>query len=81
MKKRKTHIKKNEERQPTLKDSLNGDLLIKLQQTKKELVNQEHKRAEEEKKQKEAERLLREKNKSFEELFEESNMKWQDYKK
>ena len=81
MKKRKHPQKKNEEHRPTLKDSLNGDLLMKLQETKKALVDQENKRVEEQKKEKEAARSLREKNKSFEELFDESNMKWQDYKK
>ena len=81
MKKRKQPIKKIEERQPTLKDSLNSDLLKKLQDTKKSLVDQENMRQEEQKKEKEAARVLREKNKSFEELFEESNMKWQDFKR
>jgi len=81
MKKRKTPVKNNIERSPTLKDSLNADLLAKLQETKKSLVDQEHQQMEIEKQKKEDARKLREKNKSFEELFEESSMNWQEYKK
>ena len=81
MKKRKKPIQKNDDRKATLKDSLDSDLLSKLQATKKALVDQEHVRREEEQKKKEEERRIREKNKSFEELFEESSMNWQDYKK
>jgi len=81
MKKRKTQMKNNIDKSPTLKDSLNDDLLSKLQETKKTLVDQEQKRIDTEKQKKEEARKLREKNKSFEELFEESSMNWQDYKK
>ncbi|TDL34674.1 DUF3886 domain-containing protein [Jeotgalibacillus sp. S-D1] len=83
MKKRNKNkpAKRENDQKPTLKDTLNADLLTKLQETKKGLVDQEHKRAEELKAEKERARRLREQNKSFEELLEESPMNWQDYKK
>jgi len=61
MKKRKTQIKNNIDKSPTLKDSLNADLLSKLQETKKTLVDQEQKRIDTEKQKKEEARKLREK--------------------
>ncbi|PPA71321.1 YqkE family protein [Jeotgalibacillus proteolyticus] len=73
--------KQRDERKPTLKDSLNNDLLTKLQETKKDLVNEENRRAEEEKKKKAEAKKRIEQNKSFEELLEESGMDWRDYKK
>lgn len=83
MKKRNKHTpeKKEQDRQPTLKDALNAELLTKLQETKKGLLDQENKREEEKIAEKERARKLREQNKSFEELLEESSMNWQDYKK
>ncbi|MDG5470707.1 YqkE family protein [Jeotgalibacillus sp. ET6] len=79
--KRKGKASEREDRTPTLKDSLNVEMLSKLKETKKNLVNLEAEREQEKKREQEKARLLREQSKSFEELLEESPQNWQDYKK
>ncbi|MFS0863463.1 YqkE family protein [Fredinandcohnia sp. 179-A 10B2 NHS] len=63
-----------------LGDLLNDEVLSKLKDTKNELKAEELRKQEEELEKQREERRLREKNKSFEELFNESNLKWSDYK-
>ncbi|KIL48130.1 YqkE family protein [Jeotgalibacillus campisalis] len=79
--KRTNQIKAREDRIPTLKDSLNEEVLSKLNAAKKNLLEDEIVQEKEKKREKEKARLLREQNKSFEELLEESQLNWQDYKK
>jgi hypothetical protein len=64
----------------SLGDFLNKDVVAKLKETQKELKEVEQRKAEEEIERQKEERRQREKNKSFEELFNESNLKWNDYK-
>jgi len=64
----------------TLKDRLQTDLYEQLKAKKKELEVAEQKREEEEKRRKMEERKLREKNKTFEELLNESNLDWRNFK-
>ncbi|UII54720.1 YqkE family protein [Cytobacillus spongiae] len=84
MKKQKRNVKQNNKKQEdkplTLGDMLNKDLLDQLRETKKDLKEEAEKKLEEEEKRKREERRLREKNKSFEELLNESSMNWNDYK-
>ncbi len=71
--------KKNDDK-ISLGDFLNKDVVAKLKETQKELKEVEQKKAEEELERQKEERRLREKNKSFEELLNDSNLKWNDYK-
>lgn len=64
----------------SLKDLLNPELVKKLQQTKLELKEVEQRKLKEEEARKREERRLREKNKSFEELLNESSLDWKNYK-
>ncbi|MET3696198.1 uncharacterized protein DUF3886 [Bacillus oleivorans] len=64
----------------SLKDRLNPEILKKMQETKLELKEIEKKKAEAEEARKREERMYREKNKSFEELLNESNLDWKKYK-
>ncbi|WLR49688.1 YqkE family protein [Bacillus tianshenii] len=63
-----------------LGDRLDGNVFAKLKEKQKELQAVEKQREEEEKQRRIQERKEREKNKSFEELFEESNLDWRKYK-
>lgn len=71
---------KKDDSQITLKDTLGDDLLKKLKEAKKEMEEKEMKRREEEEARKREERKKREKNKSFEELLNESNLDWKNFK-
>ncbi len=74
-------MKKNKDKdQITIKDTLGGNVFEQLKQKKKELEKAEEVRKEEEIKRKEEERRIREKNKSFEELLEDSSLSWKDFK-
>jgi Protein of unknown function (DUF3886) len=73
--------KKKQEAELTLKNSINADLFDQLKNKKKELEKVEEAQKAEEQKRKAEERKQREKNKSFEELLNESDMNWQNYKK
>ncbi len=76
MSRKKQRINKN----PTLKDALDEELIQKLKETKKDLEELERKKKEEEEARKREERRRREKNKSFEELLNESNLDWRQFK-
>lgn len=77
MKKQK---KKKDEASVQLGDHLNADLLEKLKSVKKGLVQEQETKEEAAKQKKINERKEREKNKSFEELLNESSLTWKDYK-
>jgi hypothetical protein len=79
-KQRPSNIKKKTDEKLSLGDLLNEEIRSKLKDTQKELKEMEQQKQEEELERQRRERREREKNKSFEELFEESNMKWSDYK-
>lgn len=79
-KKRQTAQRKKDDKPVTLGDMLNQDLMNQLKAAKKQLKDEELKKAEEEEKRKIEERRLKEKNKSFEELLQESNLNWKEYK-
>lgn len=64
----------------TLKDGLNSEVLQKLQQAQKDMLAAEEQKKSEEKKRILEEKKQREKNKSFEELLNETSMNWKDYK-
>jgi DNA-binding protein H-NS len=64
----------------TLRDIINPDLLKQLNEQQEQLKAVEEKRKEEEEQRKREERRLKEKNKSFEELLNESGMNWEKYK-
>ena len=64
----------------SLGDLLNKDIVAKLKETQKELKEDEICKEEKELERQREERRLREKNKSFEDLLNESNLKWNDYK-
>lgn len=72
--------KKKQEAELTLKNSINGDIFEQLKQRKAELEKVESVKKEEERLRKIEEKKQREKNKSFEELLNESNMNWKNYK-
>ncbi|WP_019154390.1 YqkE family protein [Robertmurraya massiliosenegalensis] len=80
-KKQKTQPKqKNDDKPVTLGDMLNADLLKQLKDQKQQLKDAEEKKQLEEEERKREERRLREKNKSFEELLNESPMDWKKFK-
>jgi len=68
------------EEKVSLKDQLEGDVYSKLKSMKDHLVQTEQKQKAEEAERKKEEKRLKEKNKSFEELFEESNQNWKEFK-
>ncbi|MFJ5757889.1 YqkE family protein [Neobacillus sp. NPDC093182] len=71
---------KTEEAAVTLKDMINPELIKQLKEQQDQLkAEEERKRAEEEQRKRE-ERRLKEKNKSFEELLNESGMNWKEFK-
>ncbi|MEI2665125.1 YqkE family protein [Rossellomorea sp. LJF3] len=72
--------KKKQEAELTLKNSINGDIFEQLKQKKAELEKVESVKKEEDRLRKIEEKKQREKNKSFEELLNESNMNWKNYK-
>lgn len=72
--------KPNNDEAPSLKDYLDNSVLSQLQDKKNELKKVEEKKKEEELERKREERRLREKNKSFEELLNESDMDWEKFK-
>ncbi|MCM2607100.1 YqkE family protein [Rossellomorea marisflavi] len=72
--------KKKQEAELTLKHSINADLFEQLKHKKQELENEEADKKAEERRLKEEEQKRREKNKSFEELLNESSMNWKEFK-
>ncbi|WP_078545920.1 YqkE family protein [Litchfieldia alkalitelluris] len=79
-KKHKEKPKKKQDDKLSLGDLLNEDIVSKLKNTQKELKEKEQRELELEEERKRKERKEREKNKSFEELFNESSLKWSDFK-
>ncbi|MBP0724313.1 YqkE family protein [Bacillus sp. RG28] len=83
MKKRKVQPKSpsfEEKEKISLGSLMNEEVLNKLKNTKKALQEKEVKQKEAEEAKIREEKRLREKNKSFEELLNESNMTWKDFK-
>ncbi len=72
--------KKKDDSSISLGDLLNQDILSQLQNKKGELKEEEQRRIQQMEKQKREERKRREKNKSFEELLNESNLNWKQFK-
>lgn len=63
-----------------LNERIRPDVLEKLKQTSKALKEEEIKKQEEVKEQERKRKLEKEKNKSFGELLDESNLNWKNYK-
>lgn len=72
--------KKVEDDKLLLGERLQGDLIEKLKAKQKSLREEENRKQEEELARRREEARLREKNKSFEELFNESSMDWKKFK-
>jgi hypothetical protein len=64
----------------TLKDIINPDLIKQLKEQQDRLKAEENRQKEEEEQKKREERRLKDKNKSFEELLNESGMNWEKFK-
>lgn len=79
MKKKQTP-KRNEDKPVTLGDMLNENLVKQLKEQKQQLKAAEEQKQLEEEERKREERRQREKNKSFEELLNESSMDWKSFK-
>lgn len=71
---------KKDESAITLGDMLNQDLMKQLKEKQQELKASEEKKLQEEEARKREERRLKEKNKSFEELLNESSTDWRKFK-
>lgn len=80
MKKQPKQKPKNDDSAVTLGDRINKDLFKQLKDKQQELQAAEEKRKEAEEQKKREERRLKGKNRSFEELLEESNMNWKNFK-
>ena len=81
MKKRQNKpVKDIQEKPATLGDLLDARLVHELKEKKKELQNQDDQKRLAEEERKREERRLKEKNKSFEELLNESNFNWKEFK-
>lgn len=81
MKKKQQKAKPKKDDAPvTLKDLINPELMKQLKEQQDQLKAEEEKRKEAEEQRKREERRLKEKNKSFEELLNESGMNWQEFK-
>lgn len=79
-KQQKPSVKKQKDEKLSLGDLLNDDIVSKLKNTQQQLKEEAQKKQEDELERQREERRQREKNKSFEELFNESNLKWKDFK-
>lgn len=79
---RQTHSQKpkKDESAITLGDMLNKDLMQQLKEKQQQLKETEEKKIKEEEERKREERRLKEKNKSFEELLNESSTDWRKFK-
>jgi hypothetical protein len=81
MKKQRQQPKaKKDESAITLGDILNQDLMKQLKEKQQELKATEEKKIQAEEARKREERRLKEKNKSFEELLNESTTDWKNFK-
>lgn len=72
--------KKEQEDKISILDHLDQNVFAKLKEKQQELKMEEKKQQELEEEQKRLERKQREKNKSFEELFNESSLDWKKFK-
>ncbi|WP_078380094.1 YqkE family protein [Sutcliffiella halmapala] len=75
-----TNSPKSKDDKLSLKDQLQDDVFSKLKSMKEQLMQTEHKAKEEEAARIKEEKRLKEKNKSFEELLEESSQNWKEFK-
>ncbi|MBS4209686.1 YqkE family protein [Bacillus sp. FJAT-50079] len=73
-------IKKEKDQAVTLADGLDQNILDKLKETKHNLLEKEEQKKAAEKRQLLEERKQKEKNKSFEELLNETSLNWHDFK-
>jgi len=71
---------KKDETAVTLKDLMNPELIKQLKDQQNQLKAEEERKKEEEEQRKREERRLKEKNKSFQELLNESGMNWKEFK-
>ncbi|WHY75956.1 YqkE family protein [Neobacillus sp. WH10] len=71
---------KKEDTAVTLKDLIDPNLMKQLKEQQDKLKAEEERRKEAEEARKREERRLKEKNKSFEELLNESGMNWKEFK-
>lgn len=71
---------KKDEAKVTLKDLMNPDLIKQLKAQQEQMQAEEERKREAEEQKKREERRLKEKNKSFEELLNESGMNWKEFK-
>ncbi|PLT34797.1 YqkE family protein [Bacillus sp. V5-8f] len=71
---------KKEDDSLKLGDLLGGEIMDRLRETQKQLSDAEAKKKAAEEARKKEERRLKEKNKSFEELLNESGMDWKKFK-
>ncbi|KKI93075.1 hypothetical protein WQ54_06095 [Bacillus sp. SA1-12] len=72
--------KKKDDQTVSVSDHLNHDLVEKLKAVKKGLTKEQEEREAVLERKKIEERKQREKNKSFEELLNESSLTWKDFK-
>ncbi|MCV9888263.1 YqkE family protein [Metabacillus halosaccharovorans] len=72
--------KSKDDQAVSLSDHLNSDLLEQLKSVKKNLTKEQEEKEAALEQQRIAERKQREKNKSFEELLNESSLTWKDFK-
>ena len=78
--KHKTSKKNNDDGAISLGDLLNQEVYSQLQNKKSELKEAEQRRKQQLEKKKREEQKRREKNKSFEELLNEINLNWKQFK-
>ncbi|MBO0960856.1 YqkE family protein [Neobacillus sp. MM2021_6] len=71
---------KKEDSAVTLKDLIDPNLMKQLKEQQDHLKAEEEKRKAADEERKREERRLKEKNKSFEELLNESGMNWKEFK-
>jgi hypothetical protein len=72
--------KKKDDQTVSVSDHLNSNLLEQLKAVKKGLTQEQEERQAAIERQKQEERKQREKNKSFEELLDESSLSWKNFK-
>lgn len=80
MKKQQRQKPKKDDSAVTLGDRMNQDVFKQLKEKQQELKIAEEKQKAEEEQRKREERRLKEKNKTFEELLQESHMNWKEFK-
>jgi hypothetical protein len=79
--KQKNQLKpKKDDSAVTLKDLIDPNLMKQLKEQQEQLKAEEERRKEEEEQRKREERRAKEKNKSFEELLNDSGMNWKEFK-